>query len=377
MPALPKNVDLDPDGVSVWKCYLLPAEEFASKTDEKGPKYKNELIGVRLLGFFLLDFYKHSNVVEIGLIPYKRILLEIKSCFKSVTANDEANFKAVFDLGLCYRNHLFRVFRSNSGPVPKPSSHASRASFDQMMNEMIEKMQKARKTKSDVKAAALFRDGYQCMITGAYDYNSCERCRTIIPTGDITGVHITPTECAHLFSESAQDGDKPSEYAGTAFTMLKMFGLDHMVEKLIGTQANTLSNVLTLSGALHDAFDKFRIWLEPVPGKGNTYIVAMAEKDRDLLQLLSPRPRNSVTFKINPDCVALCKEKGVELPELPSRDLIGLRAACARVAHMSGAAEYIEMIYRDERVTKVMANDGSTGELLTSLIHTRAVTVGA
>ena len=59
------------------------------------------------------------------------------------------------------------------------------------------------------------------------------------------GVSV-PTECAHFFSESAQDGDKvfllvscmapflisiqPSEYAGTAFTMLKMFGLDHEVE---------------------------------------------------------------------------------------------------------------------------------------------------
>jgi hypothetical protein len=49
------------------------------------------------------------------------------------------------------------------------------------------------------------------------------------------------------------------------------------------------------------------------------------------------------------------------LPELPSsRDLIGLRAACARVANMSGAAEQIDQIYRDKEDTAViMACDGS------------------
>ena len=40
-----------------------------------------------------------------------------------------------------------------------------------------------------------------------------------------------------------------------------------------------------------------------------------------------------LSFKVA-DCAAFCKENGsygTALPELPSRDLIGLRAACARV----------------------------------------------
>jgi HNH endonuclease len=100
------------------------------------------------------------------------------------------------------------------------------------------------------------------------------------------GVGSVFTECAHLFSESAaQDSDKvfllvscvapfltsnqPSEYAGTAFTMLKMmFGLEHEVEKLLGGRVNTLSNVFTLSHDMHEAFDRFAIWLdEEVPGQ--------------------------------------------------------------------------------------------------------------
>ena len=56
-----------------------------------------------------------------------------------------------------------------------------------------------------------------------------------------------------------QISNKPLEYAGTAFTMLKMFRLEHEVEKLLGGRVNSLSNVLTLSHDVHKAFDRFGI----------------------------------------------------------------------------------------------------------------------
>ena len=65
------------------------------------------------------------------------------------------------------------------------------------------------------------------------------------------------------------------------------------------------------------------------------------------------------------------------LPELPSRDLIGLHAACAWVANMSGAAEQIDQIYLDKEDTTVMECDGSTGDLLSSLLNARAITVSS
>ena len=103
----------------------------------------------------------------------------------------------------------------------------------------------------------------------------------------------------------------------------------------------------------------------------------MAENEREVLLMSCPRPATRVTFKVDPDCEVFCKENGMELPELPSRDLIGLRAACARVANMSGAAEQIDQIYRDEEDTTVMACDGSTGDLLSSLLNARAIAVGS
>ena len=106
MPPLPKNVDLDPHGVSAWNM-LLAAEEAALKIDTRSAKYMDELVGVRVVGFFLLDFYKHSN--RFGLIAYKRLLREVISCFRVSVSDNEAIYKAIFDLGLSYRNHLIRV----------------------------------------------------------------------------------------------------------------------------------------------------------------------------------------------------------------------------------------------------------------------------
>ena len=106
MSALPKEVNLDPHGVSAWNL-LLDAEDAALlKTNTRPAKYRDELVGVRVLGFFLLDFYEHS---QIGLIPYKRMVREVLSCFSVSVTDNEAIFKAVFELGLSYRNHLMRV----------------------------------------------------------------------------------------------------------------------------------------------------------------------------------------------------------------------------------------------------------------------------
>ena len=63
-------------------------------------KYKDDVIGIRVLGGFLIDFYNHANIIATGQTPYKLKLLEIKSCFKSITDDDEACFKVVLKLGL-------------------------------------------------------------------------------------------------------------------------------------------------------------------------------------------------------------------------------------------------------------------------------------
>lgn len=111
---LPRNVDFDADGHSAWNL-LLSAEEAASQERHKAGKYKDHLIAVRVLGFFLIDFFHHSTNHGFFMIAYKRLLLEVKSCFRvSGDPMDESQYNAakhakIFDLGLMYRNHLMRV----------------------------------------------------------------------------------------------------------------------------------------------------------------------------------------------------------------------------------------------------------------------------
>lgn len=54
--------------------------------------------------------------------------------------------------------------------------------------------------------------------------------------------------------------------------------------------------------------------------------------------------------------------------ELPDARFIAIHAACCRAAHLSGAAEYVEMNYRDMEETPVLAADGSSGHLLHSAL---------
>jgi len=100
---------------------------------------------------------------------------------------------------------------------------------------------------------------------------------------------------------------------------------------------------LTLEGSLHDAFDRLDIWLTGIiyslrdlrggwwQGEPNKYKLEAADS-----MLLFTRPE-FVTFS-SPD--------SKKLP-LPKPAYLHIRATCAKVAHLSGASEYIEKVLRD------------------------------
>ena len=60
----------------------------------------------------------------------------------------------------------------------------------------------------------------------------------------------------------------------------------------------------------------------------------------------------------------------------PDPQLLALHGTCARVAHMSGAAEYFDKLDWDREETKVLASDGSSALLLSNLISPFAVIRG-
>jgi hypothetical protein len=67
--------------------------------------------------------------------------------------------------------------------------------------------------------------------------------------------------------------------------------------------------------------------------------------------ILYPQMRQFVTFST----------KDAEHLPVP---LLALHATCCKIAHFSGAAEYIERTYLGAEVTGVLAGDGTSGDIL-------------
>ena len=59
---------------------------------------------------------------------------------------------------------------------------------------------------------------------------------------------------------------------------------------------------------------------------------------------------------------------------LPDPRYLALHATCARVAHLSGAGEYIETFDRDMETTLVLAKDGTSAKLLAEALSSIYIT---
>ncbi|KAG6812975.1 hypothetical protein H0H92_015094 [Tricholoma furcatifolium] len=84
--------------------------------------------------------------------------------------------------------------------------------------------------------------------------------------------------------------------------------------------------------------------------------------DLDIFQ--DPIP-DRIQFSVDPVAAAAALAKGKVLL-LPDPTLLALRAACARVANLSGAAEQADSILRDLEETMVLADDRSMADLLST-----------
>ncbi|KAG6820298.1 hypothetical protein H0H93_002562 [Arthromyces matolae] len=322
---LPKECGLDHQGQSIWTA-ILEAEEHALNQPNGPAAYNDSLIGIRVLGFFLLDLYKHAHDGYLGTLPYTRLILASKS------------------------------FCSNAGLRPPTAADVSRPSFDRVKERVLKELGESSQTSSSAREQALLRDGYKCTLSGFYDMNS------FLEFPELQQFHqaehqekAVHTQVAHIFSESAQDGDQ--NYAATVSAITEMFGLGKKAKGLYGAGINGLHNVLTMQMEFHAEFDSLRLWLEPVPGMENTYDIC----GKHLNMLVTPFKSKRVTFSVEPAAAAAAMKKGKTLT-LPDPTLLAIRAACSRVANMAGAAEHIDQI---------LAEDGSMADLLSIIISRR------
>ena len=67
------------------------------------------------------------------------------------------------------------------------------------------------------------------------------------------------------------------------------------------------------------------------------------------------RKKDKIEFKNHSSCSEI---------KMPSKDYLKLHASCARIAHLSGAADIIEKWDRERDESDVLASDGSQSNLL-------------
>ncbi|KAI9060386.1 hypothetical protein FKP32DRAFT_1578008 [Trametes sanguinea] len=330
--------------LSVYRTFVLPAEEAALNLAEH-QNAQSRVIHARVIGYLLL--YPPS--------PQARTVLarEISSC---------SDWEAVYDLGAKYIRHFIILFRKSRGKTPVPSSHPSRPSFDHDVRERLQDLQRAPRDHSSAKVSALARDNYRCMVTGRVDTSSYLSGLTPLSPGEIGGY----SNCCHIFPDSLGDivsgAAGPDEHeSATVWTILKLFGYEDICEELgfASRSANLhrLENIMTLDMIVHEQFDRMNLWFQAIDGQ-NTYNVVLAPAVEGLARLVAI-----------PEQVTFVSHRP-ELP-LPSPKYLRIHAACCRIAHLSGAAEHLDVIFRDMEELNVLAHDGSSADVLTYALHHR------
>ncbi|KAI0357311.1 hypothetical protein OH77DRAFT_1399717 [Trametes cingulata] len=306
------------------------------------------LIAARVIGFLLL--YPPSIEAQRTLVD------ELASC-----NNQRDSSQAVYELGMMYTRHLILIFKQSRGRTPAPSSRPSRRSFDALVADYRDNLQPTPRDHSSAKAAALVRDNYRCMLTGKWDLDAFAAQRVSPSPGDDYGY----IQCCHIFPDSLGDvqyggtGAKESE-AATVWTILDRFGYSDICEEVgigpsSGARVHRLENIMSLDATMRRQFDNLNIWFEAVPGQPHCYDVKHALGNvRDI-------------FKTFPSRVQFVSHRA-GLP-LPSPRYLHIHATCCRVAHMSGAAEYVDRIFREMEANNVLAKDGTSAEVLSLALH--------
>ncbi|EEB93647.1 hypothetical protein MPER_07664, partial [Moniliophthora perniciosa FA553] len=280
--------------------------------------------------------------------------------------------QVVYDAGTGYTHHLIRSFRKSKGPVPWPSNHASCPSFDTLQDMINDYLDESPNDYRTTRKQALVRDGFRCVISGSFDRNSFVHDRELqgMAASAGPGFGIVDTQCCHILSESTTQGIDPDgnpakrNHASHVFSVLSNFGLEGLVSKFMDAGGiHDLTNVLTLRKDLHSSFDNLDIWLERTQTL-HEYKLCFANQ---MFLWAYPNIKSIVKFTTQ-NAQTTVRGKTVELP-LPDSRLLSIHAACARVAHMSGAAEYLDKWERDLEDSTVLARDGSFVALLSDLLR--------
>ncbi|KDQ52299.1 hypothetical protein JAAARDRAFT_198467 [Jaapia argillacea MUCL 33604] len=324
----------------------LPGE---SRVGKQSP----QLCG-RLLGYMML----YAPTPE----GRRNVATEIQTC---VMASDTPD--RLVDLAQFYMDHFIRAFKAAKSCTPTTSTHPSRPSLNLTAQEKHALLQEAPQNHRAAKKLCLVRDGYRCVITGKYDKATSDNQKRRDSTF-AAPAPISFTELAHIIAESTnadiQWGGSKRDCPASAWAVLGGFGkVDVQNDQLNEEGIHRLPNVMTMSHDAHCYFDGLELWLEEIDT--NRYLVRVT--DPDYLVGLGINANNPQIQLTTTD---------VDLP-LPDPHLLRLHAACAKVAHLSGAGQIVDAILRDIEELEVLAYDGGSAHVLTVALLNSRIQVAA
>ncbi|TFY75682.1 hypothetical protein EWM64_g8331 [Hericium alpestre] len=301
------------------------------------------IVAARVLGYCLR--FAHSQAGRAALTR------EINEC--------DRDLELLAGLAHLYVFGLIRVFRNPKGPTPDISAPQSpQLSLQQAIQNAERLLRKTSFTDRELRklvdmASSLF----------------------IAPPTDPDG-KFDDLEVAHIISQSLSegiDGVTPAarakfDWARTAGAIMERFG-DFDSQALLGDQGlNSPLNAFMSSRGPHAAFDGLNMWLTAAKTShgdimANTYDVTLVAAQRKA----SPEFLARIGSGIQPQIKFTPLPVGSEVIPAPYPKLIGLHAACAKIAHMSGAAEYLEEIFRNTDTISAMTEPNAAYELVRSL----------
>jgi len=269
---------------------------------------------------------------------------------------------------------LVRVFKNPKGPTPAITADQSPdVRFSQQTMLHKGSLKAPGEQPASLRQQLLYREKYRCALTGHIDRASSDKAEQspeLFPDlaplfasqpPAVTGDLLYDLEVAHIISQSLTDGiggltdaaRAKLDWASSASAILDRFSGIDVKQLLGGTDLHSAINGFMASNEAHALFDRLDFCLLPAMDSQDQII----PDTYDILYLY--RHRNSrilprVTF--TPRVL-----NGKTIPP-PSSVLLGLHAACARIAHMSGAADILDKFDRDIPPTAVLTQGVSNME---------------
>ncbi|KAI0797151.1 hypothetical protein C8Q75DRAFT_862859 [Abortiporus biennis] len=266
---------------------------------------------------------------------------EIKDC--------NGNDRLLAGLAHLYVFGLIGVFRNPKGPTPAIStSQSPRKSFEDKQLSMETILMEFKSKPGRLRDIVMKRDNYHCAFTGAVDDKSAEmglvQWDLNDPLSDLQVAHIISQSLTSDISVPGVSGKK-LQWASTAAAMIERFG-DLDCKAVLGEEfLHNPLNAILATHIPHARFDELRIWFTPAKDqqgniKPDTYnINTSITPDRSAAFGI----RDQVTFTSSQ---FLVQGSVITIPP-PHKRLLEIHAACAQIAHMSGAAEALDEFTSD------------------------------